>query len=278
MDTATLAVIYKHAPKHFQIEWKQQALGETLDEWHESRPDDFETLIYNRHSPMLIDIRTVPQTTGQYGYDTDFELSLDIDQDIVDQIEADDSYLELVEEFATATESRLAEIITTIQQDSQFSTKEFAAWMLYQKEMVGEYRAADALGVTTGTYWGKVGRIKEKIEAAKLTARLCTDIRLENTDGTESELTNGYADLVSLFETDSYPIETSMRGDIQQVIPLVVGEVAHFQDPPTFDALVQHLVEKYEDEQLSPLRVRYEVERAIDRSKIDRDGDIISRA
>jgi len=278
MDNETAAVGYDHAPDHYRLLWKQQALGETLDEWHESRHNDFETIVYNRHSPLLIDIKTRPNATGQYGYDTNFELSLEIDQEIVDQITVDDSFLDLIAEFATDAQERMVELITTTQEASQFSAKEFAAVMLYQKEMVNEHRAADALGVTTGTYWGKVGRIKDKIEAAKLTARLCSDIGLKTTDDTDRNYTTGNADLVELFEADSYPTETELSGRIQSIIPITVGEVEQYTDTPTTDDLIKHLVEKYEHESVSTLRIRYEVERAIDKGSIERDGEIVRRA
>lgn len=274
MDNELVAVAYRHAASERQTIWKQQAIGNVLERWEERSPDDFERVIYEYDTNWLVDIRIRRDGIGEYGYDTGFSLSVEIDDDLREQADVGDDYLESLGRFVVAVESELEDVVSGEQQRSQFSPKEFAALMLYKRDMVNEARAADALDIAIGTYRGKLGRIREKIDAAKFTHELLEELEDENERIRNSDGYRAYGDMVSIYEADEYPVEDTREGGrgshhVQNIIDLL----EHEHGVAECDAVVDRLEERLD---ISPYRARYVLERAIDKNLVERDGETVT--
>ncbi|MFD1527491.1 MULTISPECIES: hypothetical protein [Halobacteriales] len=275
MDRELVAVTYKHAPSERKTIWKQRAIGNVLEEWEDERPTDFERVFYTHDTGWLIDFRVPTDGLGQYGWDTGFDLSVEVDHDLVDQADiTDPEYIEALERLALALEDELLAVIEAEQEQSQFSAKEFAALMLYKKEMVNEDRAADALGVKIGTYRGKLGRIRDKIDAAKLTLELTGELEDHNERVRESEGYHSFGDFVDIYEGDEYPVGSKLRNDIIQHIQNIVDLLEHEDGAAHYDSVIERTQERLE---VSYHRARYELERAIGKDLVERDGNVVTR-
>lgn len=275
MESEIAAVAYKHGPSERQTTWKQQAIGRVLERWEDDRPTDFERVIYEYDTNWLIDIRVRTNGLGEYGWDTGFELSVEIDEELIEQVDVTDEYLESLKRFAAAIETELLDVIAEEQERSQFSSKEFAALMLYKKEMVNERRAADALGVTVGTYRGKLGRIRDKIEAAKLTQELVGELEEDNRRVRESESYRAYGDMIDIYECDEYPVSDTGPGNrITHHIQNIADRLEHDHGQAFYDTVIERAQEQLD---VSYHRARYELERAIDKDLVECDGNTVTR-
>ncbi|ELZ05713.1 hypothetical protein C480_09960 [Natrialba aegyptia DSM 13077] len=232
-------------------------------------------MFYEYDTNWLVDIRVRTNGLGQYGWDTGFELSVEIDDELLSQVDVSDTYLKSLEQFVSAVQDELVAVVESEQEQSQFSSKEFAALMLYKREMVSENEAADALDVTVGTYRGKLGRIREKIAAAELTEQLLGEFEAHNERVRESSGYRAYGDLVSIHDAEDYPVSESDHGNqVRHHIQNIIDLLEHDNDAAYYDSVIERAQDRLE---ISYYRARYELERAIDKDLVVRDGNTVTR-
>lgn len=276
MDSELVAVALTYGPSEQITTWKQRAMGNVLERWEVERSADFERVLYSQDTGYLIDIHPQCNGLGQYGWDSDFTLDVGVDEDLLEQTDNGDGYQESLYAYANALEDELCTVVTETQERSQFSPKEFVAFLLYQRDDIGERQAADALDVTVGTYRGKLGRIREKIEAARLTMELMDVTESENERRSEGRGYRSYGNLMDVFDADEYPAEGLLRDDIIQVLRNFINVREHQEGVVHYDTVIDELPDRFEDEEVSYYRARYELERAIDKGVVERDGNVVT--
>ncbi len=217
MDEETAAFIYKIAPRDKPSEWTQRALKRVLTNWKQTRPDDFQTIIESKGFGYIVGFEVVPNDIGQYGYDTDFRFSPDAqtrqhlssnyDRQL-DQEEGGD----LVEAFYTQWINELHEVISDEQEQTMFSAKEFATFFAHRHPNRGERRNADALDIAVGTYRGKVGRIKSKLDTARNTLQLDESYpQQEDYEDWKRETYHCPISVLHRVDTDRLPVDARER-------------------------------------------------------------------
>jgi hypothetical protein len=168
MEEQTAAVTYRVAPGAKPGEWHQKSLRRVLKKWKAARPNDFEKITESDGFGMVVGFNIYPTGTGQYGYDTGFHFEPDIESHLIDDVVGGD----LAETFYSEWVEALQEVIREEQEATMFSSKEFATFFAHRHPTRGEKQNADALDITVGTYRGKVGRVKSKLEEARKTLGL----------------------------------------------------------------------------------------------------------
>lgn len=162
MEESSAAIAMEFAPFALRSMWSETALTRIERYLKADRPSD-----YNRicESPedygMAIEFHPRGTEVGQYGYDTNFQLVPDVDDHVVeaDGVEIDH---DLAEEMAELWVGQIVKVVEEAQSATTLSEKEFVTLITMNNDSCIESRAADALGVSVGTYRGKKGRIKEK--------------------------------------------------------------------------------------------------------------------
>lgn len=168
MDEEVAAFIHKIAPREKPGEWNQKGLKRVLTDWRMSRPDDFETIRETDGFSMVVGFNILPRSLGQYGYDTGLHFEPDFDDHLLEE----DESKELVEPFYLDWVEAIQGVIREEQERTLFSPKEFATFFAHRNPKQNERKTADALGIKVGTYRGKVGRVKSKLETARDTLQL----------------------------------------------------------------------------------------------------------
>lgn len=168
MDEEVSAFTYNIAPREKPGEWHQRGLKRALKNWEKNREEDFEVILNSDNFGILIGFNIVPSTTGQYGYDTGLHFKPEIEEQLLDEVEAGHLAKSFYEDWIEA----IQEVIQEEQEKTMFSPKEYATFFAHRHPNRTERQNADALGVTVGTYRGKVGRVRSKLEKARSTLRL----------------------------------------------------------------------------------------------------------
>jgi predicted DNA-binding protein (UPF0251 family) len=57
-------------------------------------------------------------------------------------------------------------------EESAFSKREYLAYVLAEESDLTGAESAELMGIAPGTYWGKLGRARNKIEEAEITTGL----------------------------------------------------------------------------------------------------------
>lgn len=180
MEEEVAAFILKRAPGRHKGEWHQKSLKRLLERWAATRPDDYDTV---RNTPAfsgVVGYKIYASELGQYGYDTNYRFTPDLDPQFVeDEVEnADDLATELYEEWVDELEA----VIREDQEASLFTPKELAVLIASRNPRIVEREAADALGITVGTYRGKLGRVKDKLKEARASLDLVTGTDVDDPD------------------------------------------------------------------------------------------------
>jgi hypothetical protein len=159
MNGTTAAVAVHFAPPHLRAAWSDTALTRAEREFMNNRGAEWEHINqYNNDFGMAVEWATDSDSRGQYGYDTEFKIVGSIDKSVLEQVEIKEN---VARQLTEAWVSHLYEVVEETQESTTLSAKEFATAILME-DTCSEQEAADALGVTVGTYRGKKGRISEK--------------------------------------------------------------------------------------------------------------------
>lgn len=168
MEEYIAALAWNTAPGEKSSKWHQQSMKRVLSRWEQERQNDLELVLDSQGFNLAVGYYTFPTDVGEYGYDTHLEFRQDTEEHLLDEIEAG----HLVEPFYEDWIETLQEVIQEDQEDTLFSPKEYATFLIHRHPAWHEARAADALDISIGTYRGKVGRVKSKLETARSTVEL----------------------------------------------------------------------------------------------------------
>lgn len=275
MDASLVAVALNHATRIQRSTWQQRAMSNVLERWETERSADFERILYNKDSGWLIEFWPQSNGLGQYGWDSNFTLEVRLDYDLLEQTDNTDEYARALEDYCDAVEDELCEVVGEVQSQTLFSEKEFVAFLLYQRDTVDEQRAADALEVTVGTYRGKLGRIREKIDSATATIDLMGNDVVERDD--DRDRAGPFGDLVHVFEADEYPANGARRDDLRYLVQNIVNVQTHDGDPVHYKTVLEE-IQKQAHEDVSRYRAKYELEQVIAKGLVERDGKFLTPA
>lgn len=168
MEEYVAALTWRTAPGKQTAKWHQQSMKRVFDRWEQSHSDDLDLIFNSQDFTGAAGFHLTPTEIGQYGYGK----RLQFKQDSIDESFGEFDTSHLVKPFYDDWMVALQEVIQEDQEATLFSPKEYAAFFTYRHPRWHEPRAADALDITVGTYRGKVGRIKSKIESARATVEL----------------------------------------------------------------------------------------------------------
>jgi len=169
MDEESMAVALDYAPRQLQIIWTTTALTRAEESFRQKLKGDWEEIIEHAEDvEMIVEYRAQGTDVGPNGYQTNYELSGHIDHNVLEQDNVDITE-RTVSHFADTWARKIVEVIGETQAETTLSEKEFAGFVTMKNESCSEPEAADALGITVGTYRGKKGRIKSKREACSNT-------------------------------------------------------------------------------------------------------------
>lgn len=172
MDNEAAAVVMDFVPYTLKTMWPETALTRTEIQFREQRPDDFQHIQENADDfGVAIEWEAAGDTVGQYGYDTNYQLKGKVDKNVIEaeSVEVDE---EIALQFSDLWADNITQVISEAQERTTLSAREFATLITSNNPICNERRAADALGVTVGTYRGKKGRIAEKREECSETSVL----------------------------------------------------------------------------------------------------------
>lgn len=207
MDEHHAAVLMEVAPREKRAEWHQKSIKRCLEYWSEERPEDYHQVVGSDDFGMLVGFQARGTTTGRYSYDAEFEFTPNFtSRELAPDVDEKD--WALVKPFFEDWIECLIETVEEDQSASLLTAKELIAFFGSQHPKYNEKRIADALGVTVGTYRGKVGRAREKIEAARHTAALA-----DSAEESDHELGSYQAPFTVLNRVDEsrLPVDAASR-------------------------------------------------------------------
>lgn len=162
-------LVYRHLPDTVKTDVKIEAHEAALDEWRSKRPADLDALEDASDDPQSafewtgIDI--VPEQTGVDGR-TELVAHTGVDP-------AHEELRDFATEFGWDYIDAVRREIRQMQQATNFSPREFVAFVLWQNDNLTYETAAEEMGVAEGTFAGKIGHdVKPEIESARETVRL----------------------------------------------------------------------------------------------------------
>lgn len=202
MDEAIAAFIMKHAPSEKNAEWHQRSLKRTAAQVRGESPEWHTVMIENERFGVAIGMPIYPSALGQYGYDTGFEFSPTTQPELIDEF---DDASTLCEEVADRWKTNLIDVISNDQEATMFSPKEYAVFIGSRNPKLSEREVADALGIAVGTYRGKVGRVREKVQTARATL---DDVEIaEKEDAWEKTSYSASTSVLSRVDESELPVD-----------------------------------------------------------------------
>jgi hypothetical protein len=166
MDSTDAAVIMYFVPTPIRAMWHEAAITRAERDLERTQPDTWETILNDKGDyGFAIELVYLGDEVGQYGHETNYHVRSRLDDDVLeaDGVDIDPA---IAKEFASRWAEQVIDVLQEVEDDTMFSSRELAT--LVTMHGCNEQRAADALGVSVGTYRGKKGRVAEKF-------RRCTE-------------------------------------------------------------------------------------------------------
>lgn len=187
MDEETAAVSFKYASRPFRTAWSEAALSDALDHLEHTNPSSYDELMSAPEAyGMAVELNVHPSGLGENGYDTGLHFKPTVDDHVIEEAD-EDLNEEVCEKLASLWAEEIVARISESMEATSLSAKEFATAMTMGDDYCSEAEAADALGITIGTYRGKKGRIEDKHKA-------CEETRIyRRLAGVDAERSSGYA-------------------------------------------------------------------------------------
>lgn len=208
-DEETAAVVDR-SPFDQRLIWNQKALQKALLEWKETREDEFELLWESDEFDwMIVGWQTRHGHLGTHGTNEEYTF----EPDVSDQYLDDEQLEELAYEFAETWITCLQDTVREHQQQTALSPKEFVTLVIMENPSCGEAHVADALGVSTGTVRGKLGRVREKLDEADATAELAEIFDEERMREKRDRVQSSSYEVEDVLTADEFPVESKPRVD-----------------------------------------------------------------
>lgn len=206
MQESTAAFIMKVAPLNKRAEYSQRGVKRVLEQWRREDITKFNTAIENRDLGVSAGFSVYPETTGQYGYDTGLYFS----QDSIPE-DADDEARDLADEFYELWVGYIHDVIEDSADETLFSPKELAVLYGSRHKKYSEKEIADNLEISVGTYRGKLGRVREKIETAKQTLEIDEQVEEDYGEVGSYQACGAHFSVIERVDEDRLPLDTVMR-------------------------------------------------------------------
>lgn len=262
-EVSSLAV--KHAPDEYRLKWSQKGLQNTLNEWEETRPEDFKKITTTHDVGMLVGWTIRPDSLGQYNYDANFDFIPEVEDHLLDS----EKFSELLHEFTEDWIKNIVDVVYEAAEESLFSPKELVVKLMDENETIQEKKIADALGVSVGTIRGKKGRVQSKINKAEKTLALVRSF--EESD--EEAPREYHYDIIQVYEADELPVY-GVREDYTRFLQALINEVSdESENGAKLSQIVREAQRKYD---WSKERVLYELDNLEDKNLIEwKDEDVV---
>ncbi len=208
------------APFNKRAEYSQRGVKRVLEQWRDEAPEKFEVAMTNNDFAVAPGFSVYPETLGQYGWDTGLHFSQDSVPDGVD-----DEAREIADEFYELWIANIQDVIEDAAEATMFTPKELAAFYGSRHKMYDEKRIADNMGISVGTYRGKIGRVREKIETAKRTLEL--DDYVEDGYGADGEhkSVGAHYSVIARVDEERLPVSSVMRVEGVDIREMPVEEL-----------------------------------------------------
>lgn len=214
MDETTAAFILKRAPKQKSAQYHQVSIKRAVNRLREEDYDAYVVANTESGFGMAVGYNLYPEGLGQYGYDTDFKITPDLDPQALEGVDDVDEPEEFCLRFFEVWKEELMNVVTEDQEATLFSAKEYAAYIGRHNPRVREKEAADALGISLGNYRGKVGRTKEKIEKARKTLDLDDMVGgLDSVESWKGDRWSAPITVIDRVEESRLPVRASFGND-----------------------------------------------------------------
>lgn len=206
MEEQTAAFIMNVAPFYKRTEYSQRGVKRVLEHWRREDPDKFTVALTNRDLGVAAGFNIRSVKLGQYGYDTELHFAKDKTPDGVDE-----EALKIADEFYELWMGYIQDVIEDSADETLFTPKELAVLYGSRHKMYSEKRVADNMGISVGTYRGKLGRVREKIETAKRTLEL--DDYVEEDYGSDGSFKScgAHFSVIERVDEERLPLDTVMR-------------------------------------------------------------------
>jgi len=220
MEEQTAAFIMKVGPFYKRAQYSQRGVKRVLEHWREKDYEKFDVAITNRDLGVAAGFNISGEKVGQYGYDTGLHFTTDKTPDGVDE-----EALEIADEFYDLWIGYIQDVIEEQANQTLFSTKELAVLYGSRHKKYNESRVADNLGISIGTYRGKLGRVREKIETAKRTLQLDDYVGEQYGSDGSPKSCGAHFSVIERVDEDRLPLDTVMRVDGVDIRDMPVEEL-----------------------------------------------------
>lgn len=206
MDEEVAAFIVDVAPGDKRAEWNQKGLRRTLKNWEQTRPADYNTVRKSTNFGIVVGFQIAPlrNERGQYGYDTGFHFESDIEEDHLSDVEGGHLAHDFYDDWVEAIQG----VIEEEQEQTLFSPKEYATFFAHRHPFRNERRNADGLKITVGTFRGKVGRVKSKLEEARATVGIEESLPADSEEEWSGQRYSAHPSVICRVDESDLPIQS----------------------------------------------------------------------
>lgn len=160
MEQAIAAYLFRIAPGKKRAEWRQKSLKRTLTQLEVNRPEIHDVAVTERLFSGAVGVSVRGSGTGQYGYLSDYEFSLNLDAEFLTGVSSAESKCRT---FAEVWVEKLEDVIESDQKVSPLTAREVGVLYSHRHPTRDEAKAADALGIDIETFRREVDQVEEKI-------------------------------------------------------------------------------------------------------------------
>jgi hypothetical protein len=173
---------FVHLPEGMQDDILKDARRETHEEIEEFEPEHFERLVdadESFQSDFSFDGIEIVEIRRPGIDEEEFTPSDGLLETTIDNRDSLDEYIaHLAEDWAEEFLKNIEGEVNKLQKQTSLSNREFVAFVLAESPRVTWARAAELMGITEGTFSGKIGdKVRPKIEEAEATAEIAKRVR-----------------------------------------------------------------------------------------------------
>lgn len=173
---------FAHLPEEMQEEILKTARQEAHDVMKEFKPELYQSLAdadESYRSPFSFEKIELVEVQRPGINDEDFTPGDGLfEARIHDRDELDPHICDLAEDWTEEYLSAIRKEISMLQKSTSLSNREFVAFVLAESPRITWARAAELMGITEGTFSGKIGeKVRPKIEEAEMTTQFAERIQ-----------------------------------------------------------------------------------------------------
>jgi hypothetical protein len=174
MNRKDVEIVIEYMNDAVRGDVESEAYSRTLDAWADDRPDDLETLeAAHDDEDSSFQWENVGFQKENRGRDRGDEL---VPMTGVEPVQEDDIH-GLAHDFAADYLTATIERVREMQDETDYSPRQFVALVLDAADNTPEEVAASVMDISVGNYRGKLGDVKEKHETAEETVSVTDRVR-----------------------------------------------------------------------------------------------------